>query len=177
MIRFEVNQAKSFFFDTERVMRATTKAERTVLSRFGAFVRRAAKSSIRKRKRISAPGEPPSSHTGVLRQFIFFAYEPERKNVVIGPALTNQLFFDRNALPIKGTVPSVLEEGGTVRILEVQRIDGGWRRADLRSRRRLAGRPTRLRRVDIEARPYMGPAYESTKQDLPEMWQNAIRAA
>jgi len=51
---------KQMFFDTKAVMRATDKATRRVLSKFGAFVRRSARSSIRKRKRTSAPASRPA---------------------------------------------------------------------------------------------------------------------
>ena len=52
-------------------------------------VRTTARHSIHKRKRTIAPGEPPSSHTGLLRRFIFFGYDRERRSVVIGPARLN----------------------------------------------------------------------------------------
>ena len=54
------------FFDTDRVKRAAGAAARRNLSKGGAFVRVAVPSSIRKRKGISAPGQPPNSHTGLL---------------------------------------------------------------------------------------------------------------
>ncbi|MGH7130060.1 MAG: hypothetical protein ACREIV_15925 [Planctomycetaceae bacterium] len=104
MIGMKLNQAKGLFFDQPAVMNAVDRAERKVLSRFGAFVRRGARSSIRKRKAVSQPGSPPSSHVGLLKRNIFFVYEPERSNVVIGSILLN-----------KGTdAPALLEHGGTV---------------------------------------------------------------
>ncbi|NLY02726.1 MAG: hypothetical protein GXY83_42275 [Rhodopirellula sp.] len=78
MIAYRINAAKGFFFDSARVVKATSRAERKVLSRFGAYVRRGARSSIRKRKTVSEPGQPPSSHAGLLKKFIFFAYEPTK---------------------------------------------------------------------------------------------------
>ncbi len=174
MLGMTVSQAKGSFFDADRVLRAKDNAERRVLSKFGAYVRRAAKSSIRKRRRAAPPGMPPSSHTGVLRQFIFFALEPERHTVIVGPAKTNQVFFDRHRQPVKGTVPSVLEYGGEVTILEYK-IGSQWYRADLRSRRRLAERATRYRTVSIAARPYMHPAMAKEKPKLPAMWKDSIR--
>jgi hypothetical protein len=76
---------KQMFFDTKAVISAVDRATRKVLSQFGAFVRTAAKHSIRKRKAVSQPGQPPSSHAGHLRRLIFFGYDPARKSVVIGP--------------------------------------------------------------------------------------------
>ncbi|MBT6485996.1 MAG: hypothetical protein HOK71_15220, partial [Planctomycetaceae bacterium] len=49
-------------------------------------------------------GQPPSSHTGLLKRNIFFVYEPNRSNVIIGPIQLNS-----------GTdAPALLEHGGTV---------------------------------------------------------------
>ena len=101
MFGFEITK---LFFDKKAVTSRTDKATRQVLSRFGAFVRRSARSSIRPRKGISAPGSPPSSHTGLLKKFIFFGYDPRNRSVVIGPARLNQRG--------RGAAPSLLEYGG-----------------------------------------------------------------
>lgn len=99
----KLDQAKGLFFDRAAVTNAASRAERKVLSRFGAFVRREARNSIRRRRKISEPGKPPSSHTGLLKRNIFFVHEPNRSSVVIGPVLLN-----------KGTdAPALLEHGGT----------------------------------------------------------------
>lgn len=104
MIGMRLNQAKGLFFDRPAVKNAVDRAERKVLTKFGAFVRRGARSSIRKRKAVSQPGSPPSSHVGLLKQNIFFVYEPNRSSVVIGPILLG-----------KGTdAPALLEHGGKV---------------------------------------------------------------
>ena len=93
---------KQMFFDRQAVLGAVDSATRSVLSKFGAFVRTAARHSIRKRKAVSEPGNPPSSHVGTLRRLIFFGYDPARKSVVIGPT------------PFRSEVeaPPLLEYGG-----------------------------------------------------------------
>jgi hypothetical protein len=98
-----LRQAKANFFDRTAVKNAVDRATVRVLSRFGAFVRTRARSSIRKRKAISQPGQPPSSHVGTLKKFIFFSYEPTKRSVVIGPT------------PVAGggKAPELLEYGGT----------------------------------------------------------------
>lgn len=83
---FDVAKWKLQFFDAAAVKKATDKDTRARLSRFGAFVRRRAQTSIRKRKRTSPPGSPPYSHAGTLRKLLFFAYDPARNSVVVGPA-------------------------------------------------------------------------------------------
>lgn len=138
---------REMFFDSKAVRSAVDRTARRVLSKFGAFVRRGAKSSIRKRKRTSAPGEPPSSHTGLLRRFIFFGYDRQRRSVVIGPARLNQKI---------GDAPHALEYGGTSTVVE-----------GLRGRRR-------KRRVRIKPRPYMGPAFEQERPKLAAMWRDSV---
>jgi hypothetical protein len=97
-------QVKRSFFDRPEVERAVKAGERRALSKFGAFVRRRARSSIRQRKKISEPGKPPSSHSGELRKLIFFAYDASTGSVVIGPLPLNRFTG----------VPRLLEEGGVV---------------------------------------------------------------
>ncbi len=102
MFGFEITK---LFFDKKAVTSRTDRATRKVLSRFGAFVRQTARSSIRKRKAPAPPGSPPSSHTGLLKKFIFFGYEPQKRSVVIGPVRLSQKG--------RGEAPSLLEHGGT----------------------------------------------------------------
>jgi len=139
---FEITK---LFFDKKAVRDKVDAGTRRVLSKFGAFVRRTARSSIRKRKRISKPGEPPSSHIGLLKKFIFFGYDPDRTSVVIGPARLNQRG--------RGDAPPLLEYGGPTTL-----VRGGKRE-----------------RATYRARPYMGPAFEKEQPKLPAMWRDSVR--
>jgi len=143
MIGLSFQAAKRGFFDRAAVQQKVEKATRKVLSRFGAFVRQRAKTSIKKRKEISRPGQPPHSHVGLLRKFILFAYDPNRKSVVIGPTLTKQ----------ESEAPRLLEHGGDT-TLETRE---GPKRAHYRPR------------------PFMGPAFEAEKPQLPALWKNSVR--
>ena len=142
MIGFEI---KRMFFDRQAVVSKVDAATRRVLSRFGAFVRRSAKSSIRKRKKAAPPGQPPSSHTGLLKKFIFFGYDADRRSVVIGPTRLNQKG--------RGEAPPLLEYGGKATLV----------------------RRGKKKRVTYQARPYMGPAFEKEKPQLPAMWRGSVR--
>ncbi len=142
MIGFEI---KRMFFDRQAVISKVDAATRRVLSRFGAFVRRSAKSSIRKRKKAAPPGQPPSSHTGLLKKFIFFGYDAARQSVVIGPTRLNQKG--------RGEAPPLLEYGGKATLV----------------------RRGKKKRVTYQARPYMGPAFEKEKPQLPAMWRGSVR--
>lgn len=166
MLRYRVNQAKSYFFDRPIVERLNRTAVRG-LSRFGAYVRRDARKSLRKarqktlaeltddeRRRFrirqqiakrqggprpkrplapSKPGEPPRMIQGDIKKFLFFAYEPQERSVVIGPARTSG-----------GTgAPETLEQGGHVTL--------------------------KNGRVRIEPRPSMKPAFDKNLPSLPRM--------
>jgi hypothetical protein len=105
-IGLRLKQAQSQFFDRAKVQRSVSRAERRVLSRFGAYVRQDARSRIRRRKRPSRPGESPTNQTGLLKRNIFFVYDEARRSVVIGPIRLN-----------RGTdAPATLEHGGVVLI-------------------------------------------------------------
>jgi hypothetical protein len=149
LVGMRLNQAKGLFFDRQKVLNSVGRAERRVLSKFGAFVRRGARSSIRKRKRSSKRGQPPSSHTGLLKRNIFFVYEPVRSSVVIGPIRLNQAI---------GDAPAALEHGGRTQVLVGRR----------RKRRK-------VRTVTIQPRPFMGPAFEREQPKLPQMWKDSVR--
>lgn len=142
MIGFEIKQ---LFFDRQAVISRVDPATRKVLSKFGAFVRRTAKGSIRHRKSPAPPGSPPSSHMGLLKKFIFFGFDPEQNSVVIGPTRLNRRG--------RGEAPSLLEYGGQTT---------------------LARRGRRVR-ATYPARPYMGPAFEKEQPKLPAMWRDSVR--
>jgi hypothetical protein len=134
------------FFDKAKILTATDKAAKNVLSKFGAYVRQAARSSIRSRKKSSQAGQPPSSHVGTLKRLIFFAFEPP-KNVVIGPIEFDGRFEGAEAL----------EYGGKSTIKTISKT----------------GHKTKS--ITIQARPFMGPAMEKEKPKLPGMWADSIK--
>ncbi|MCW5775997.1 MAG: hypothetical protein KIS87_06130 [Phycisphaeraceae bacterium] len=137
---------KDMFFDRHVVIRAMDSAKRKVLSQAGAFIRTAAKTSIRKRKGTAPPGKPPHSHEGSLRKWILFGYDRASDSVVVGP-----VGF------AKSTAPRALEHGGETVV---------------HTRRK--GRLT-SRKVKIAARPFMAPALEKERPKLPLLWRNSIR--
>ena len=145
MLGLTLSAAKASFFDREKVKNAIDADTRKVLSKFGAYVRQRAKTSIRKRRGISRPGMPPHSHVGLLRKLILFAFDEGRRSVVIGPVL----------LRPGSQVPSLLEYGGETTIFHAK------------SKRR--------RKARYRARPYMRPAFEAELKNLPDIWKRSIR--
>jgi hypothetical protein len=140
-----LRQAKAGFFDRPAVQNATDRATNRNLSRFGAFVRTRSRSSIRKRKAISEPGKPPSSHVGTLKKFIFFSFEPTTKSVVIGPTRTSA----------GGEAPALLEYGGTARFTPPRQH-----------------RPVTAR---FRPRPFMTPAFDEEQKRLSPLWRDSVR--
>lgn len=136
---------KKLFFDSPKVVRAMDRTTRKVLRRFGAFVRRTALGSIRKRKKTSKPGKLPSSHTGLLRNFIRFDYDSRQRSAVIGPI--------RLTKKGRGEAPRILEYGGSTVIK-----DKGKRK-----------------RVRIQPRPFMRPAFAKKLPELPAMWRDSVQ--
>lgn len=98
---FDFAAVRGAFFDSGKVASLVDRKQRAAFSKFGAFVRRRAKSSIRKRKKPSEPGSPPSSHVGTLSKLLFFSFDARTKSVVVGPVP-----FGR------GVAPRALENGG-----------------------------------------------------------------
>ncbi len=137
---------KDLFFDRAAVARAVDGTKRKVLSKAGAFIRTAARTSIRKRKKSAPPGSPPHSHEGSLRRLILFGYDRAADSVVVGPVGVK-----------KSVAPKTLEHGG---------------RTMVRSRR---GGRLMSRNVRIAARPFMAPALDRERPQLPQLWRNSIK--
>lgn len=138
-------KGKLAFFDSAKVLSAVDAAARRVYSKFGAFVMRRDRSSVRKRKKPSRPGEPPSSHMGLIKRFILFAWDFMAEAVFIGTVKLDGK---------PGDAPAALEKGGTALVS--------------------LGRGKGRKRVDIEARPHTGPAFQAELPGLPAMWQDSV---
>ena len=218
---------KNWFFDRERVRGMLRITTRQALSKAGALVRTIARRSMRyvtsfqeqqrqiaagERKRLSgapapsAPGTPPRAvrpHPWI-RQHLYYAYDPGRGSVVIGPV---RLFSQVN-------VPALHEFGGTVMVRNrrrrVRKVGSG---GEIRVGGRPAktshfgydrfGRPVmvtygRLRTgaqvaranelneslygpasyiATYAPRPFMGPALAAVEPGLARLWLTSVRAA
>jgi hypothetical protein len=149
------------------------------LSRFGAVVRRVAQTSMRYRKSASPPGSPPSAHKSkrlaalkkagrakhngaLLRELLFFAYDPKTASVVVGP-----LGFKARGTP----VPALHEHGG-----ERQANKGESMLAKGKRRRpggaevvSLAGKTLRY-----PPRPFMRPALDKAAPKFAEKFRGTV---
>jgi hypothetical protein len=176
---------KDWFFDREAVQKAVERGNLRALAKAGAFIRRRARSSLRRRQKPSSPGTPPSVHSrdsfATLKN-ILFGLEPQRQAVIIGPVGLGARSSNTTVAPVSGTVPNVLEFGGQVSVFEqeITLHDHGQtvtRWVQTRPGRRIGRRslPQRRRRVRIEARPFMGPALEAEAQHIPDAWGGSVR--
>ena len=148
MIGMTIEEAKEGFFDWKKVQDSERAASLRALSKFGAFVRQRAKTSMRSRKGASEPGSPPSKHLGLIGDFLFFVVEPEAQNVLIGPAKINK------PVPM---ILEVLEHGGETLIMGRGKDKG------------------KSVPAMIQPRPFMQPAFDIEIQKAPYLWENSLR--
>lgn len=181
MLRFKIDMVKAAFLDKVAITDKVQKAKLARLKRFGFYARRVMKNLIKNRAGSSSPGSPPHGHPrtgekdGLLEQHIYFAYDRTTDEVILGPAGLNKIYFDGDGKPLSGPVPNVLDKGGTIQILQVF-VRSQWRRADLRSRRRLAGLPTRLVQKTIQPRPFTAPTIQAAAPKMAQQFKDAIVA-
>jgi len=165
---------KDFFFDRKVVHNAIDKEKRRAISRSLAFVRTRARSLLRRRKKPSLPGKPPSIHSQQYGlKTILFAYDPRIQGGIVGPVKLNQVnMTSTGSIP----VPGIMELGDQVRIHETQSFsDGRWYRRDLRKRLR-PGQKRRIRTAIYPPRPFMTPALEieTEKGNILSPWANVV---
>jgi len=144
---------KQLFFDRQIVIDAVGRASAKNLSQAGSFIRQSARSSLRRRKKVSPPGEPPSVHTqdrvATLKN-IWFVFDPARRSVVVGPLKLNGSKLHGSN---RATVPSLHELGGAA-------VVGGRKRK---------------RRAKYAPRPFMGPAMERELPKFAGLWANSVK--
>lgn len=171
--------AKDMFFDRDAVIRAIGRDNAKRLSKAGAFIRQRARSSLKRRKSISLPGNTP--HVRSKDKFrtlknIQFALDRDWESVVIGPVR-----FGKSSLvnANRSTVPQMMELGGRAQITlsrvaesreQVLDANGRYREANGRFSTDIGGWVCGSRRNAIEtrnvqaqfrARPFMGPALDA----------------
>jgi hypothetical protein len=151
-------QSKQMFFDRQAVIDAVGKANARNLSRAGSFIRRGARSSLRRRKRVSLPDTPPSVHSRdpvASLKNIWFVFDPQSRSVIVGPVKLNGSV--RLSGSNRTTVPALQELGGVAVV-----TDGPKRRG----RKRLATYPKR---------PFMGPAMQRELPKFTGLWANSVK--
>ncbi len=155
---------KAGFLDREAVIKAVGKARIKLLNDYGRKVRATAQKSLKYAQGPSRPGSPPNAHkTGFrkrtskktgktnvrkvsyLREFLYYTYDTATNSVLIGPSKLNKV--------ISNTALQALEKGGPSQ----------------------AVRNHRLVSIDVQARPFMGPAGNAEFPAFMAKWKDSVR--
>lgn len=181
-------RVKEHFFDQPAIEAAVRRARKDydALKKAGAFVRRTARSSIRKVKKKtthSQPGQPPRSHkpTELNLRSIYFSWDPLLQGMVVGP-----VGFARG--PGGHPVPEIHEEGLSVPVKVLRRKKTNSRKAisatqkaaylrKIRSGEIVPRRaPVVSETVHYPERPFMGPALNKELPKFPSLWEGSVHS-
>lgn len=132
-------RVEKMFFDRAHVQERIGKANAAALSRAGAYIKQRAKTRIlKRRKKPSAPGQPPHVHapqgekTRTLRN-IDFKLDRDWESLVVGPYGLAPRSINSPTHKAGYTVPQILEHGGSIQFVEEKpmntaNVDYDWRR-------------------------------------------------
>lgn len=127
MIEVATNVTR-LFFDKKHVQDRLGKAKAKAMGRSLAYIQRTAQNSMRRRKKASDPGDPPSRHFGGRDQGlgrIWFFYEEQAERGIVGPIKFRSGMRSNWIMP--RPVPSTLEFGASV-LSKTFAYDSKWRR-------------------------------------------------
>lgn len=99
---------KKFFYDRERVKAKLDRKRLASLRKVGGQIRLRARRKLRRRNRVSRPGEAPSVHTAsafATLKNIQFGFDTDQETAVVGPIGLGSHGGD-------GPAPGTLEHGG-----------------------------------------------------------------
>lgn len=155
-------KAKNFFFDRKKVENILGKESAQAIIKSLAFVRTRARSSLRRRKKIAAPGSPPSVHSNhpvASLKNIWFALDTQSLTGVAGPLVFQSQNIESNSA---GTGAALQEFGG---------------RAVIRRRQRRSRQPIRRKSATFAPHPFMLPALKAEAPKFPSLWLTSGGAA
>jgi len=195
---------KSGFFNRDKVKKAMDEATHFALLSSGAWVRSVARRSMRYRKSKSRPGEPPSARQGparsLLRRMLYFAYDAQADQVVVGPIKLGQESGVPNLHEFGGVQQAVRRKAkrvgdtGPIRIIDEQFFNFGaatkFARHDPKQRQivyvRLKTAKQAAESTEIEEtlyasldrrfpkRAYMRPALVQSTDKITSFWENSF---
>lgn len=150
-VTLNIKQKRSKF-NRKEMERDIGKENALAMNKMAAFVRRRARSSLRRRKKSAPAGSPPSvhsSHSVATLKNIQYAYDPQSHSTVVGVMPFESKSLEWNSA---GTGAALQESGG---------------RAVFR-RRRKSKRPVRA--STFAPHPFIGPAGEAEANKFPSLW-------
>lgn len=180
MIGLKINDAKKLFFDRALVMRSADRAARKVLSKFGAYVRTRARTSIRagslskmkkawaKRTEALKVKHPPK------RQELMEEYYRLAKEAASKPGEPPRSWGDRL---LRKFILFVFEPFRRSVVIGPAKLNGGTTAPEVLEYggQAVAGYRGARRSVRIEPRPYMRPAFDRELPKVPQMWRDVIK--
>lgn len=198
----KVRKGNFRYFDDPTIYRYIDKATADGLGKWGAYVRRTARQSIKERPGPSKPGSPPHSHVGTLKKLIEFAFDTTTKTVVVGPEIStnpsgapNILEFSgrirkRNKKPVlkqktfeigdNGPIRFAIKDGKAVPVFAKIKTEPQARRATLNFAHMVQEREQENKRLEtskpfVAARPYMGPAMIKNIKFAPKHFKSVLK--
>ncbi len=174
--------AKSLFFDRKAVSDAVSKGSKKILPRCGALLRRKMRQSMRRRKKASPPGTPPSAHGQddahphgpQLKEKTLYFYDPATESVVAGPAKLG-----------RSEAASKQEFGGVIRVKVSPLSRSSARVASPKQKEAFKRKikdgsiqrtksPRVVKNVHTDARPFARPALASEMPKFPTLYAGQI---
>ena len=151
-------------WDQRRIKRANHRyAARSVRESLGFIATRAKTKELQRGKKgPSKPNKPPHVHTRKALSTIKYDYNYNDLTGVVGPVLQQR---SGNKTRNQTTVPATLEYGGTYTIQEhwqqfAKPTEGRWVRTTRGTARSGGKLRKRKRRITIQPRPFMRPAFQ-----------------
>lgn len=194
MIGATIQQAKGQFFDRLALETAAEKAEAKVMSKFGSFVRRTARSSIRSRQKRLADMTPfelaeYGAAVNAWKRDGEQGPRPKRFPAASKPGnppnnqtglLKKFIFFTYESFRRSVIIgPALLNNAGKTlnpqgkTVPQVLEEGGpasvtylGWEHGR---------RVWKTKAIHIEPRPYMKPAYDANLSKVPGLWRDSIK--
>jgi len=147
---------KHLFFDKPAVMNAMDTRARVALGKFGALLRKSAIASVKEAppSRHASAGSPPFSHMAAKRRAV------NRKRKAQGRPKAKPGFKGLKHIlyaydPVKRSVIVGPASNRTRSITIPEILEEG--------------------KLNVSARPFMGPAFEKTAPKLPGLWADSVK--
>lgn len=160
------------------------------MCKWGAYVRRTARQSMRRSSKPAPPGHPPHVHEGSIKRLLNFYYDTKTKTVVVGPEIRPRptgapnvmefggrkgLKYPHRTFTIGGTGPvkAYPRPSGTVKLFwTVLKTDSDVQKAEyLYKKYRLNANVSYY----IAARPYMRPAMMKNLHVAPSCFKATLK--
>jgi len=180
---------------TERVVARVRKASIKNLRQAGAYIRGIARKSIKVSPKSGAPGKPPRTRKGRLKDAILFDVEKNKQQVVIGPTATEvgriggtherggteppktkKVRQPNWKLQVGGHGPVRVDSDGVVvaKLTSSSQVARAKRIAPT-IQQNASTESTKPKARKYPARPFMGPAFEIAKERLPKLWAGSVK--